>query len=97
MHMDRAELLAVARGDRLGSRLDDPFARRGRLHRALEGWGKPGKAKREDVLEMTATNLRRITVHPERAGLTCFANLTVTTDGPLTVKFAGCGRSDLFE
>jgi hypothetical protein len=48
------------------------------------------------VLEITATNLSRITVHPQRAKLGCDAELEVDTDGPLTVALAGCGRRESF-
>ena len=35
-------------------------------------------------------------MHPERARITCGAALTVDTDGPVRVVFAGCGRSEAF-
>jgi hypothetical protein len=37
-----------------------------------------------------------VTVHPERARLSCAARLTVDTDGPVRVVFAGCGRAETF-
>jgi hypothetical protein len=37
-------------------------------------------------------NLRSLTVAVGRAKLSCDAELDVTTDGPLTVKLAGCHR-----
>jgi hypothetical protein len=59
-------------------------------------WAEPGEARPRDVLELTATNLSRVTVHPKRAKLSCRADLEVRTDGPLRVKFAGCGRRESF-
>jgi len=57
-------------------------------------WGEPGSAAPRDVLELTATNLAKVTVHPKRARLGCDAELDATSDGPLTVKFAGCKRTE---
>jgi hypothetical protein len=34
-----------------------------------------------------------VVVHPARARLNCFPQLDVTTDGPLTLGLAGCGRT----
>ncbi len=59
-------------------------------------WSEPGRAPARDVLEVTATNLSTITVHPKRAKLGCGAELDVDTDGPLTVALAGCGRHESF-
>jgi hypothetical protein len=56
------------------------------------GWGKAPRAKRSDALHLDAENLSRIVVNPDRARLSCHPKLDVTTDGPLTVKLAGCGR-----
>jgi hypothetical protein len=59
-------------------------------------WSEPGEAPPRDVLELTATNLARVKVHPKRARLGCGADLRVQTDGPLQVKLAGCGRRETF-
>jgi hypothetical protein len=59
-------------------------------------WGPVGKAPKADTLTITATNLSRIVVHPQRAKLDCRAKLDVTTDGPLVVKVAGCHRTQHF-
>ena len=61
-----------------------------------KAWGAVPKAPRADVLELTATNVRTVTVHPARAKLTCGATLNVKTDGPVTVALAGCGRTVTF-
>lgn len=55
-------------------------------------WGPAPQLAREDRLELTVENLKRIVVHPRRAKLSCSPELTVETDGPLTVKLAGCGK-----
>jgi hypothetical protein len=56
-------------------------------------WGPAPKAPRRDALRLEATNLARVVVDPERAKLDCRARLAVTTDGPLAVRLAGCGRT----
>jgi hypothetical protein len=45
------------------------------------------------VLHIDAENLARVVVHPARARLSCHPQLDVTTDGPLTLTLAGCGRT----
>jgi dienelactone hydrolase len=59
-------------------------------------WGPPPSAPRRDVLHLDAQNLSQIVVNPARARLDCDADLDVTTDGPLTVKLAGCGAGQQF-
>ncbi len=59
-------------------------------------WGEPVEAKAADRLELNVTNLSKLTVSPKRAKLSCDAELAVTTDGPLTVKLAGCKRTERF-
>jgi hypothetical protein len=56
-------------------------------------WGPFGHAPAADTLRLTLTNLRSATVDVARAGLTCDAQLTVKTDGPVTVTLAGCGKT----
>ncbi len=56
-------------------------------------WGPPPSAPKSDKLEITATNLAKVTVDPKRAGLSCEAEVTVESDGPLRVRLAGCGRT----
>ena len=53
-------------------------------------WEAAPRQPRADRLELTVENLRRIVVHPRRAKLSCAPKLAVETDGPLTVKLAGC-------
>ena len=55
-------------------------------------WGEPGTEPKRDELTLEVENLRSLTVAVRRARLSCDAKLDVTTDGPLTVKLAGCSR-----
>lgn len=41
-------------------------------------------------LDITAQNIRSVTIDRKRARVTCNADLRVTTDGPLTVRMHGC-------
>jgi dienelactone hydrolase len=59
-------------------------------------WGPVRKVAPTNTLTITATNLSRIVVHPNRARLDCQSKLDVTTDGPLVVKVAGCHRTQHF-
>jgi hypothetical protein len=59
-------------------------------------WGRAPTRPVRNVLHLDATNLRTVTVHPERARLTCGVSLDVQTNGPVTVKLAGCGRTEHF-
>ena len=61
-----------------------------------KGWGSPRPARKRDALRLTLTNLSRVTVNPARARLDCHPKLDVKTDGPVTVRLAGCGRSRHF-
>jgi hypothetical protein len=58
-----------------------------------KAWGPEPSRPRRDVLHLDAHNLARVTVHPTRARLNCHPTLDVSTDGPLTLTLAGCGRS----
>ena len=58
-----------------------------------KGWGPSRSAPKHDALKIDATNLAEATVNVKRARLDCAAKLDVTTDGPLAVRLAGCGRT----
>ena len=58
-----------------------------------QAWGKVPKAAKDDKLDLDLTNLSRVRVHVKRARLSCDPTMTVTSDGPVTVVLAGCGRS----
>ena len=58
-----------------------------------KSWGTAPQTSAQDVLHLDAHNLAQVIVHVARAGLSCHPGLDVTTDGPLAVKLAGCGRT----
>ena len=53
-------------------------------------------AKRADRLRLELENLQKVVVHADRARLSCSAKLDVRTDGPVTVKLAGCPKRKRF-
>jgi hypothetical protein len=61
--------------------------------RQYQTWGPTPSAQRADVLDLKATNLATATIDPARAGLDCRARVNVTSDGPLKLTLAGCGRT----
>ena len=44
-----------------------------------------------DALEVTAKNIKSLTIDPQRAKVSCDTKLKVKTDGPLSVTLLGCG------
>lgn len=48
-----------------------------------------------DQLDITATNIRSVTIDVKRARVSCAAKLNVTSDGPLAVTLVGCPRPTL--
>jgi predicted esterase len=59
-------------------------------------WGPAPPALARDRLDIRATNVSSVTIDAKRARISCKAQLSVTTDGPLTVKLAGCNQSRQF-
>ena len=59
-------------------------------------WGATPSRPAADALHVRARNIGTVTVQPSRARLTCAARLSVDTDGPVRVVFAGCGRVESF-
>ena len=57
-----------------------------------KAWGPAPSIPVRDRLELDLTNISRAVVHVERAKLSCHPELAVQTDGPATVKLAGCHR-----
>jgi hypothetical protein len=51
----------------------------------------PATVAPADELEITAANIRTVTIDPRQAKVTCDAKLNVETDGPLEVVLLGCG------
>jgi len=62
----------------------------------LKTWGPGTSTTAHQVLHLNARNLAQLVVHPARARLSCNAHLDVTTDGPLALRLAGCGRTLTF-
>lgn len=62
-----------------------PFVRRQLV------WTDVDPVQAEDRLTLTATNIGAVTVHPERARISCDAEIVVVSDGPMNVTLAGCG------
>ena len=61
-----------------------------------QSWGPTPRAASRNQLVITARNLRSLTIDVARARVTCGVRLAVHTDGPLTVRLAGCGRTVSF-
>lgn len=59
--------------------------------RQSQDWGATPSAPVADVLHITATNVRTVTIDPHRAHVSCVAKLDIKSDGPLRVELAGCG------
>ena len=56
-------------------------------------WGSAPPLKRTDALTINATNLKSLTVDVARAHVDCNVNLTVSTDGPVSVVLRGCHKT----
>jgi hypothetical protein len=78
----------VLTGGRLGAM---PFTSQSK------SWGNTPRTPRRNRLQLKAENLSHVVVHPRRARLTCHPKLDVTTDGPVSVRLAGCGRTLQFQ
>jgi hypothetical protein len=59
--------------------------------RQFKEWGPAKPTDKQDVLDVSASNVRSVTVDTRRARVTCAAKLFVETDGPLDVVLGGCG------
>jgi hypothetical protein len=59
-------------------------------------WEAAPSRPKADRLDIAAANVKSVTIDPRRARVTCGAQLAVSTDGPLTVTLAGCGRIQTF-
>jgi hypothetical protein len=59
--------------------------------RQFKEWGPGPPAGKADVLDVSASNVRTVTVDAKRARVTCAAKLMTETDGPLDVVLGGCG------
>jgi hypothetical protein len=61
-----------------------------------QAWAARPQTQEADRLEIETTNIARAVVNVERARLSCDAELDVDTDGPVTIRLAGCGRGERF-
>jgi hypothetical protein len=59
-------------------------------------WGIPATQTPANRLDIRAENVRSVTINPGRAKVDCDADMSVTTDGRLAVKLAGCGAAHHF-
>jgi dienelactone hydrolase len=56
-----------------------------------QDWGTPPRTPVRDALDIHAVNVANTTIDPARARVDCGAQLNVTSDGPVTIDFPGCG------
>jgi hypothetical protein len=56
-------------------------------------WGRTPARRNADRLDIRATNVRSATVDVGRAAVDCNVDLHITSDGPLTLRLEGCGRT----
>ena len=61
--------------------------------RQYKTWGPALPIAKRDRIDLTAQNAGTVTIDVKRAGVSCNADLRVTSDGPLAVKLAGCKRT----
>ena len=59
-------------------------------------WGQAPSAPVADVLDVTATNIRDVTVNVDRARVDCNVNVKIVSDGIVTVHLPACGRDVTF-
>jgi hypothetical protein len=59
----------------------------------LRTWQPARHVAATDELDVTLTNIGTVTIDPGRAHLGCGADVHVTSDGPVTVRLAGCDRT----
>ena len=58
-----------------------------------QGWGPAPSVTRGSGLRLTIDNLRTVTIDVKRARFSCSSRPDVTTNGPVTVVLAGCGKT----
>ncbi|MEC9407552.1 MAG: hypothetical protein VX549_09775 [Pseudomonadota bacterium] len=56
-------------------------------------WAEPESVDVANRLRITARNIATVTIHPERARISCDADIVVDSDGPIEVHLAGCDNS----
>jgi hypothetical protein len=60
---------------------------------SVRTWQPAQQVAASDELDVTLTNIGTVTIDPRRAHLGCNADVHVTSDGPATVRLAGCERT----
>ncbi|MGH2978764.1 MAG: hypothetical protein ACRDLQ_03900 [Solirubrobacterales bacterium] len=58
--------------------------------RQFKTWGPALPIAPANRIDLTAQNVGEVTINPKRAGVSCKVDLRVTSDGPVTVRLAGC-------
>ena len=58
--------------------------------RRVLDWAPPQNIPAANRLRLQAENIAQVTIHPDRAGLSCGAELDIDSDGPIEVRLAGC-------
>ena len=59
----------------------------------LRKWGKPPAQPRQNRLVVTATGIASAAIDVKRAQVGCDADVEIESDGPLSVRLRGCGRT----
>jgi dienelactone hydrolase len=57
-----------------------------------KSWGAAPRRPRANRIIIDAEGIAAVTIHPHRARVDCRVDLDVTTDGPIRIRLAGCGR-----
>jgi pimeloyl-ACP methyl ester carboxylesterase len=55
-------------------------------------WGPAAPQPAANQIDITATNVKAVTIDPVRARVGCNAILNINSDGPIDVTLSGCGR-----
>jgi dienelactone hydrolase len=58
--------------------------------RQSKAWGSVPHEPKANQLDITAKNVRTVTINAARAHVTCKAKLVIKSDGPLSVHLTGC-------
>ncbi|MFN2616676.1 MAG: hypothetical protein ABR581_06065 [Thermoleophilaceae bacterium] len=60
--------------------------------RQFKTWGAAPRIRKRNLLDIRANNVRDVSIAAHRARVRCNVALNVDTDGPITLRFPGCGR-----
>jgi len=75
-------------GEMQGSAVLEPYQMQSR------DWEAAPDIPVQDQLDIVATNIRAVTINPERAQVSCQAKLNVKSDGPITIRLEGCSEGE---